>query len=106
MSESPSPAVAVELVTLDEARELLAALELLEAIADRSIEAAYTATSALTYPRTVRAQDYGRLTAVAGVAADAIFNAVLAAGNYCSQDGANQAMTERSTARAAGQVAS
>lgn len=106
MLETSNTSEPVEVITLDEARELLHALETLKAIADRATEAAYTSTSRFTYPRTVRAQDYGRLVGIATVAADAIFNAVLTAGNYCSEPGANQAIDERSAARAAGEVSS
>lgn len=106
MLEPSDTSEAVETITLDEARELLHALELLKTIADRSTEAAYTATTHVTYPRTARAQDYGRLTAVAGVAADAIFNAVLTAANYCEEPAANQAIDERHASRTSSAVPS
>lgn len=94
MSESPSPAVPVELVTLDEARELLAARELLKTISSRAGEAAYGLPSGLIFPRPIRAQDCGRLAGVADAAADAIFTAVISAANYCLQTGADRATEE------------
>jgi len=74
---------------------LLAAMDALKSIADAAAREAWLTPSSISAAGRVKAQDYGRLSALADVASDAIFDVFNTANAYCGLPAARDALDRR-----------